>query len=122
MGLVSKIGVMAFFIANTKILFRLSISAGTIFIMNLLYGKYEALLLTTNPERLFIPLYIFTIFTFILIIWSLMSFKWFSSFNKAKEQVEILKSFDNKPDEYNKFSDISRYPTLKTKKDNILNK
>ena len=51
-----------------------------------------------------------------------MSFKWFSSFNKAKEQVEILKSFENIPDEYNKFSDISRYPTLKTKKDNILNK
>tara|TARA_B110000444_G_C18675491_1_gene517266 strand:+ start:413 stop:781 length:369 start_codon:yes stop_codon:yes gene_type:complete len=118
----AKIGLMAFFAANTKILFRLGFSSGIIFLMNLLYSKYEALLLATNPDKLFIPLFIFTLATFFLIIWTLLSFKWFSSFNKAKEQIEIQRSFNNKPDEYKKFSDALRYPKLKTKKDRILYK
>jgi hypothetical protein len=118
----SKIGLIAFFAANTKILFRLGISLGIIFVMNLLYSKYEVLFLVTNPEKLFIPLYVYTIIVILLIIWFLLSFKWFSSFSKAKEKIEIQKSFDDKSDEYKKFADVSKYPTLKSKKDNILNK
>lgn len=90
--------------------------------MNLLYSKYEVLFLVTNPEKLFIPLYVYTIIVILLIIWFLLSFKWFSSFSKAKEKIEIQKSFDDKSDEYKKFADVSKYPTLKSKKDNILNK
>ncbi len=117
MGWLTKIGIAAFISANAKIFFRLSISISIIFILNLLYGKYEALLLATIPEKLFIPLYIFTFITIVLIIWTLLSFKWFSSFKKSKEVVEIKESFYNMPEEYKNISDVTKYPSLKRNKD-----
>ena len=88
--------------------------------MNLLYSKYEVLLLATSPEKLFIPLYIYTALVAILIIWTLLSFKWFSSFKEAAKKIEVTNSFKNKPDDYEKIRDVSKYPKLKTRKDEIL--
>ena len=60
MGILTRLGIAAFIAANAKILFRLVVSSAIILIFNVLYSKYEALLLATNPEKLFIPLYIYT--------------------------------------------------------------
>ena len=117
MGWLSKIGLIAFFAANTKILFRLGFSSGIIFVMNLLYSKYEALLLATNPDKLFVPLFIFTLATLSLIIWTLLSCRWFSSFREAEKKLEVTNSYRNKPNEYEKIKDISAYPKLKRLKD-----
>ena len=122
MGILTKLGIAAFIGANAKIIFRLFTSITVIFIFNILYSKYEAILLLTNPEKLFIPLYIFTAITISLIIWTLLSFKWFSSFREAEKKLEITNSFKNKPDDYEKIRDISKYPKLKTRKDKILSK
>ena len=120
MGVFTKIGIAAFIGANAKIFFRLIISVLIIFVMNLLYSKYEVLLLATSPEKLFIPLYIYTALVAILIIWTLLSFKWFSSFKEAAKKIEVTNSFKNKPDDYEKIRDVSKYPKLKTRKDEIL--
>jgi len=120
-GIFTKLGIAAFIAANSRIFFRLSVSSAIIFICNLLYSKYEALLLLTNPEKLFIPLYIYTAIAISLIIWSLLSFKWFSSFKEAEKQLEVENSFKKKPDDYEKIRDVTRYPKLKTKKEDILN-
>jgi len=120
-GIFTKLGIAAFIAANSRIFFRLSVSSAIIFICNLLYSKYEALLLLTNPEKLFIPLYIYTAIAISLIIWSLLSFKWFSSFKEAEKQLEVENSFKEKPDDYEKIRDVTRYPKLKTKKEDILN-
>ena len=122
MGILSKLGMAAFIGANAKIIFRLFTSITVIFIFNILYSKYEAILLLTNPEKLFIPLYIFTAITISLIIWTLLSFKWFSSFREAEKKLEITNSFKNKPDDYEKIRDISKYPKLQTRKDKSLSK
>ena len=122
MGILSKLGMAAFIGANAKIIFRLFTSITVIFIFNILYSKYEAILLLTNPENLFIPLYIFTAITISLIIWTLLSFKWFSSFREAEKKLEITNSFKNKPDDYEKIRDISKYPKLQTRKNKILSK
>ena len=122
MGILSKLGMAAFIGANAKIIFRLFTSITVIFIFNILYSKYEAILLLTNPEKLFIPLYIFTAITISLIIWTLLSFKLFSSFREAEKKLEITNSFKNKPDDYEKIRDISKYPKLQTRKDKILSK
>ena len=120
MGIFTKLGIAAFIGANSKIFFRLSLSSAIIFISNLLYSKYEALLLLTNPEKLFIPLYIYTTIVILLIIWTLLSFKWFSSFKEAEKKLEVTNSYMNKPDEYEKIKDVTKHPNLKTKKDSIL--
>ena len=120
MGIFTKLGIAAFIGANSKIFFRLSLSSAIIFICNLLYSKYEALLLLTNPEKLFIPLYIYTTIVILLIIWTLLSFKWFSSFKEAEKKLEVTNSYMNKPDEYEKIKDVTKHPNLKTKKDSIL--
>ena len=120
MGVFTKIGIAAFIGANAKIFFRLIVSVLIIFVMNLLYSKYEVLLLATSPEKLFIPLYIYTALVAILIIWTLLSFKWFSSFKEAAKTLEVTNSFKNKPDDYEKIRDVSKYPKLKTRKDEIL--
>ena len=120
MGIFTKLGIAAFIGANSKIFFRLSLSSAIIFISNLLYSKYEALLLLTNPEKLFIPLYIYTIIVVLLIIWTLLSFKWFSSFREAEKKLEVTNSYMNKPDDYEKIKDVTKHPNLKTKKDSIL--
>ena len=119
MGLFSKIGIVAFIGANAKIFFRAITSSIIIFILNFIYSKYEVLLLTTNPENLFIPLYAYTVIVTLLVIWTLMSLTSFSSFKNAKKNIEIKNSFTNKPDEYERIRDITRYPTLKSFKDKI---
>ena len=120
MGIFTRLGIAAFIAANTKILFRLFVSSAIILIFNVLYSKYEALLLATNPAKLFIPLYIYTAIVILLIIWTLMSFKWFSSFKEAEKKLEVENSFKDKPDEYEKIRDVIKHPKLKTNKDRIL--
>ncbi len=120
MGIFTKLGIVAFIGANAKIFFRLTISIAIIFISNILYSKYEALLLITNPEKLFIPLYIFTAIIITLIMWTLLSLKWFSSFSEAKKKLEVKNSFKDKPDDYEKIRDVSKYPKLRTSKNRIL--
>tara|TARA_B100001093_G_C26586538_1_gene909644 strand:- start:206 stop:574 length:369 start_codon:yes stop_codon:yes gene_type:complete len=120
MGIFTKLGIAAFIAANVKILFRLTSSIVIITILNFLYSKYEALLLATVPEKLFIPLYIYTAIVILLIIWTLMSFKWFSSFKEAEKKLEVENSFKDKPDEYEKIRDVIKHPKLKTNKDRIL--
>ena len=122
MGFLTKIGIAAFLGANAKILFRLIVSSAIIFILNLIYIRYESLLLATNPEKLFIPLYIFTAIVAILILWTLLSFKWFSSFREAEKKLEVTNSYINKPDEYEKIKDVIKHPTLKTNTDRVLKK
>ena len=122
MGILTRLGIAAFIAANAKILFRLVVSLAIILIFNVLYSKYEALLLATNPEKLFIPLYIYTTIVISLIVWTLLSFRWFSSFREAEKKLEIKNSFKNKPDEYEKIKDATKYPNLKTIKEDILGK
>ena len=120
MGIFTKLGIAAFIGANSRIFFRLFVTSAIIFICNLLYSKYEALLLLTDPEKLFIPLYIYTAVVIFIIIWTLLSFRWFTTFRESKNKLEIKNSFKNKPDEYKKIIDVSKYPNLRTKTDKIL--
>ena len=122
MGIFTKLGIATFIAANAKILFRLVVSSAVIIVFNALYSKYEALLLATNPEKLFIPLYIYTAIAISLIVWSLLSFKWFSSFREAEKKLEVTNSYINKPDEYEKIKDVIKHPTLKTNTDRVLKK
>ena len=120
MGIFTKLGIAAFIGANSRIFFRLFVTSAIIFICNLLYSKYEALLLLTDPEKHFIPLYIYTAVVISIIIWTLLSFRWFTTFRESKNKLEIKNSFKNKPDEYKKIIDVSKYPNLRTKTDKIL--
>ena len=120
MGIFTRLGIAAFIAANAKILFRLVVSSAIILIFNVLYSKYEALLLATNPEKLFIPLYIYTTIVISLIVWTLLSFRWFSSFREAEKKLEVTNSYRNKPDEYEKIKDVTKHPRLKTHKQKIL--
>ena len=122
MGILTRLGIAAFIAANAKILFRLVVSSAVIIVFNTLYSKYEALLLATNPEKLFIPLYIYTAIVISLIVWTLLSFKWFSSFREAEKKLEISNSFKNKPDDYDKIKDVLLHPRLKRIREKIINK
>ena len=72
--------------------------------------------------RIIIPLYIYTSIVISLVIWTLLSFKWFSSFKEAEKKLEVANSYKNKSDEYLKISDVSKYPNLRTKKEHISEK
>ena len=106
MGIFTKLGIAAFIVANVKILFRLTSSIVILTLLNLLYSKYAALLRATVPEKLFIPLYIYTAILISLIVWTLLSFRWFSSFREAEKKLEVTNSYRNKPDEYEKIIKI----------------
>ena len=116
-----RAGLVAFISANSKIFFRAGVSAVIIFIGNLLYNKFEALLLLTNPQMLYIPLFLFVTTTILLILWTLISLKQFSSFAESKKIDEVKKSFINKPQSFEDLSDIKKHPKLKTKADKLLN-
>ena len=106
--------------AHSDLLFRAIVSLGIFWILNSVYSKYEAVLLATNPEKLFIPLYIYTFIILILVIWTLLSLRWVSGISVAKKKVAAEESFTNKSDEYKKIADVKNYPKLKTKKDSII--
>ena len=116
-----RAGLVAFISANSKIFFRAGVSAVIIFIGNLLYNKFEALLLITNPQMLYIPLFLFVSTTILLILWTLISLKKLSSFAESKKIDEVKKSFENKPQSFEDLSDIKKHPKLKTKADKLLN-
>jgi H+/Cl- antiporter ClcA len=116
-----RVGLVAFISANSKIFFRAGVSAVIIFIGNLLYNKFEALLLLTNPQKLYIPLFVFVTVTILLILWTLISLKQLSSFAESKKIDEVKKSFENKPQSFEDLSDIKKHPKLKTKADKLLN-
>ena len=46
--------------AHSDLVFRGFVSLAIFWVINSIYVKYEAVLLVTNPEKLFIPLYIYT--------------------------------------------------------------
>ena len=117
-----RVGLVAFISANSKIFFRAIISTLIIFVCYLLSKRYEALLLATNSDKVFIPLYIFTVITGLIILWNLVFLKWFSSFAESKKIDEAKKSFENKPQSFRDFADIEKHPSLKTKADSILKK
>ncbi len=121
MGIITKLTLFAFIGANAKIIFRLFVSIAIIFIVNFIYTKYESLLLITNPEKLFIPLYMYTLIVFTLIMWTLLSFKWITSLKESEKKLEVIKSYKNKSDEYQKIHDVKKYPNLRTKKEEIIN-
>tara|TARA_B100000242_G_scaffold1303_1_gene838 strand:+ start:1873 stop:2241 length:369 start_codon:yes stop_codon:yes gene_type:complete len=106
--------------AHSDLLFRGLISLGIFFILNSIYRKYEAVLLVTNPEKLFIPLYIYTFTILALVIWTLSGLRWISGMAVAKKKVAAKESFTNKSDEYKKIADVANYPKLRTKKDSII--
>ncbi len=106
--------------AHSDLLFRGLISLGIFFILNSIYRKYEAVLLVTNPEKLFIPLYIYTFTILALVIWTLSALRWISGMAVAKKKVAAKESFTNKSDEYKKIADVANYPKLRTKKDSII--
>lgn len=122
MNFLAKLGIAAFIGANARIFFRLAISSLIFFVVNSVYNKYESLFLATNPEKLHIPLFIYTAIIAILILWTLMSLKWFTSFKDSQEKFEIMKSFKNKENEYEKIKDVSKFPRLKRNVDKILDK
>ena len=106
--------------AHSDLLFRGLISLGIFFILNSIYRKYEAVLLVTNPEKLFIPLYIYSFTILALVIWTLSALRWISGMAVAKKKVAAKESFTNKSDEYKKIADVANYPKLRTKKDSII--
>ena len=122
MNFLAKLGIAAFVGENARIFFRLAISSLIFFVINSVYNKYESLFLATDPEKLYIPLFIYTAIIAILILWTLMSLKWFTSFKDSQEKFEIMKSFKNKDNEYEKIKDVSKFPRLKRTVDKILDK
>jgi len=74
--------------AHSDLVFRGFVSLAIFWVINSIYVKYEAVLLVTNPEKLFIPLYIYTFILLGLIIWTLLSLRWVSGISAAKKKVE----------------------------------
>ena len=81
--------------AHSDLVFRGFVSLAIFWVINSIYVKYEAVLLVTNPEKLFIPLYIYTFILLGLIIWTLLSLRWVSGISAAKKKVEAQESFAN---------------------------
>ena len=120
MGWVKTAAIAIWFRAHSDLVFRGLVSLAIFWVINSIYIKYEAVLLVTNPEKLFIPLYIYTFILLGLIIWTLSSLRWVSGISAAKKKVEAQESFANKPDRYKKIADVASYPRLKSFKDKIL--
>ena len=106
--------------AHSDFLFRGLISFIIFWISNSIYAKYEAVLLATNPERLFIPLDIYTFIILALVIWTLLALRRVSGIAAAKKKVAAKESFTNKSNEYKKIADVSTYPKLKSFKDKVI--
>lgn len=115
-------GLTAFISTNSKIFFRVTASTLLISLGNLLYTKFEALLLATNPDKLFIPLYTFTALTISLILWTLVSLKSLKSLSESRRVNEVRQSYKDKPISFAELADIHKYPNLKSRSDKILKK
>ena len=110
-------GLVAFIAANSKIFFRAGASAVIIFIGNLLYNKFEALLLITNPQMLYIPLFLFVTSTILLILWTLVSLKQLSSFAESKK---IYQDFSKEEEQLTSLFKHVKYYIPKFKEPNVV--
>ncbi len=107
---------------NYKFVFRFVVSALGIFLTNLIYSKYEAVMLITNPEKLFIPLYIYTAIIIVFVVWTCLALKSVLSWQKLQELEELENSFKDKSSDYKDFEDVNKHPNLSSRVKSLLEK
>tara|TARA_B100001093_G_C26055959_1_gene688406 strand:- start:28 stop:402 length:375 start_codon:yes stop_codon:yes gene_type:complete len=118
--ILTKGAIYAFIYANATIFTRVIIFAIIFFCLNIFYTKWENLLLITNPGSLFYLLIVYSFLIFILLLWVISSFTFFSTFSKAQKTVEIKKSIKERSNEYEKIRDVRLHPKLKSSSTKIL--
>ena len=107
---------------NYKFAFRFLVSVLGIFLANLIYSKYEAVMLITNPEKLFIPLYIYTAIILVFVVWTWMALKSVLSWQKLQELEKLQNSFKDKSASYKDFEDVNKHPNLTSRVKSLLEK
>jgi len=107
---------------NYKFAFRFLVSVLGIFLANLIYSKYEAVMLITNPEKLFIPLYIYTAIILVFVVWTCMALKSVLSWQKLQELEKLQNSFKDKNASYKDFEDVNKHPNLTSRVKSLLEK
>mgnify|MGYP004313379585 FL=1 len=107
---------------NYKFAFRFLVSVLGIFLANLIYSKYEAVMLITNPEKLFIPLYIYTAIILVFVVWTCMALKSVLSWQKLQELEKLQNSFKDKSASYKDFEDVNKHPNLTSRVKSLLEK
>jgi len=112
--LISRAAITTFIYANANIVLRIIIFFAIFFCLNIFYSKWETLLITTSPDSLFYLLVAYTLIIFMLLIWVISSFPFFSSFARSKKTLEIKKSIQERSNEYEKIRDVRLHPELKS--------
>ena len=107
---------------NYKFAFRFLVSVLGIFLANLIYSKYEAVMLITNPEKLFIHLYIYTAIILVFVVWTCMALKSVLSWQKLQELEKLQNSFKDKSASYKDFEDVNKHPNLTSRVKSLLEK
>jgi len=114
---IRRLTVYAWIIVNARNLIRIGVCLLVIFIVNVLYEKWETALLTIYPEFLLWLLSFYTLIVIAALIFAAVFLNRFTFLKKPEKAIEAKKSFIDKPEEFESIRSVKLRPKLRSKPD-----
>jgi predicted membrane protein len=117
--LIKSLSVYAWIIVNARNLIRIWACLLVIFIVNVLYEKWETALLAIYPEFLLWLLILYTLIVIIALCLGLFFLNRCTFLKKPERAIEAKKSFIDKPEEFESIRSVKLRPKLRFKSDSL---
>jgi len=117
--LIRRLTVYAWIIVNARNLIRIWVCFLFIFIIDVLYEKWETALLTIYPELLLWLLTFYTLIVIVALAFAAVFLSRCTFLKKPEKAIEAKKSFIDKPEEFERIRSVKLRPKLRSKSDSL---
>ena len=117
--LIKSLSIYAWLIVNARNLIRIAACLLVIFIVNVLYEKWETALIAIYPEFLLWVLILYTLIVIILLCLGVFFLSRCTFLKKPERAIEAKKSFIHKPEEFENIRSVKLRPNLRSKPDSL---
>jgi hypothetical protein len=117
--LIKSLSIYAWLIVNARNLIRIGACLLVIFVVNVLYEKWETALLAIYPEFLLWLLILYTLIVIIALCLGLFFLNRCTFLKKPEKAIEAKKSFIDKPKAFESIRSVKLRPNLRSKPDSL---
>ena len=117
--LIKSLSIYAWLIVNARNLIRIGACLLVIFIVNVLYEKWETALIAIYPEFLLWILILYTLIVIIALCLGVFFLSRCTFLKKPEKAIKAKKSFIDKPEEFESIRSVKLRPKLRFKTDDL---
>ena len=117
---IRRLTVYVWIVVNARNLIRTGVCFLLIFIINVLYEKWETALLTIYPEFLLWLLTFYTLIVIVALAFAAVFLSRCTLLKKPEKAIEAKKSFMDKSEEFERIRSVKLRPNLRSKSDSFV--